>query len=314
MSAGILEAVPNFSVGRDRRVLEAIVDAIGGAGAEVLDWSADPDHNRAVVTFVGAPAVVERAALAGARVAVEKIDLRGHEGVHPRIGALDVLPFVPLAGTSLEVARAAAHRVGRALAGELGVPVYFYAEASDPPGRRLSELRRGGFEGLAPGWPTDRTPDLLPERWPHPGAHPTAGATCVGARPLLLAWNVFVTGIELPEARRIAATLRESGGGFAGLRALAFELPRRHALQISMNLEDVQRAEPLAVFRRIEEVIAAAGGCVVETEVIGMIPDELIFPAAAERLRLPAGSEGRQLSRRLLDYLAAHEHKGDSGE
>jgi glutamate formiminotransferase len=314
MSAAILEAVPNFSVGRDRRVLESIVDAIGGAGAEVLDWSADPDHNRAVVTFVGAPAVVERAALAGARVAVEKIDLRGHEGVHPRIGALDVLPFVPLAGTSLEVARDTAHRVGRALAGELGVPVYFYAEASDPPGRRLSELRRGGFEGLAPGWPADRTPDLLPEGWPHPGAHPTAGATCVGARPLLLAWNVFVTGIELPEARRIAATLRESGGGFAGLRALAFELPRRHALQISMNLEDVQRAEPLAVFRRIEEVIAAAGGCVVETEVIGMIPDELIFPAAAERLRLPAGSEGRQLSRRLLEYLAAQEHKGDSGE
>jgi glutamate formiminotransferase len=307
MSAAILEAVPNFSEGRDRRVVEAIVDAIRGAGAEVLDWSADPDHNRSVVTFVGSPAVVERAALAGACVAVERIDLRQHEGVHPRVGALDVLPFVPLAGTSMEVAREAAHRVGRALAREVGVPVFFYAEASDPPGRRLSELRRGGFEGLAPGWPEDRVPDLLPEGWRHPGAHPTAGATCVGARPLLLAWNVFVTGIELAAAKGIAAALRESAGGFRGLRALAFELPRRHALQISMNLEKVTETDPLPVFRRIEEEVAAAGGCVVETEVIGMIPDELLFPAAAERLRLPDAARERQLSRRMAEYLAAHQ-------
>jgi glutamate formiminotransferase len=307
MSAGLLEAVPNFSEGRDLRVVEAIVEAIRGAGAVVLDWSADPDHHRSVVTLVGTPEVVERAAIAGARVAIERIDLRRHEGVHPRIGALDVLPFVPLAGTGMAVARKAAHRVGRALAMELGVPVYFYAEASDPPGRRLSELRRGGFETLAPGWPTDQSPDLLPEGWTHPGAHPSAGVTCVGARPLLLAWNVFVTGIELGEARRIAAAIRESGGGIRGLRALALELPRRQALQISMNLENVVAAEPFAVFQRIEAEVAAAGGSIAETEVIGMIPDELLFPAAAQRLRLPGEAGRRQLSRRLVEYLAAQQ-------
>lgn len=314
MSAGILEAVPNFSEGRDLRVVEAIVEAISAAGAEVLDWSADADHHRSVVTLVGTPEVVERAAIAGARVAIERIDLRRHEGVHPRIGALDVLPFVPLAGTGMEVAREVAHRVGRALAGELGVPVYFYAEASDPPGRRLSELRRGGFESLAPGWPADRRPDLVPEGWSHPGVHPSAGATCVGARPLLLAWNIFVTGIELREARRIAAAIRESGGGFRGLRALALELPSRQAIQISMNLENVQAAEPFAVVKRIEAEVAAAGGTVAETEVIGMIPDELLFPAAAERLRLPDGAGGRQLSRRLAEYLATRQSTEGAGE
>jgi glutamate formiminotransferase len=313
MSAGLLEAVPNFSEGRDLRVVGAIVDAIRSAGAEVLDWSADPDHNRSVVTLVGSPEIVVRAALAGARVAVEEIDLRSHEGVHPRIGALDVLPFVPLAGTSMREARRAAQRAGHALATELGVPVYFYAQAADPPGRRLSELRRGGFESLVAGWPGDRTPDLLPGEWAHPGAHPSAGATCVGARPLLLAWNVMVTGIGLREARAIAAAIRESGGGFPGLRALAFQLPRKHALQISMNLEDLDAVSPLAVFRRIEEEVAAAGGCVVETEVIGMAPDGLVFPAAADRLQLSADVSERLLSRRLVEYLV-RQTKGVSGE
>ncbi len=311
MSAGILEAVPNFSEGRDLRVVGAIVDAIRGAGAEVLDWSADPDHNRSVVTMVGSPATVARAALAGARVAIERIDLRGHEGVHPRIGALDVLPFVPLAGLGMEEARAVARQVGRALAEELGVPVYFYAEASDPPGRRLSELRRGGFEGLAASWPHDRMPDLLPESWTHPGAHPTAGVTCVGARPLLLAWNVLVAGITPTEARGIAASIRELGGGFPGLRALALELPRKNALQISMNLEDIQAVSPFEVFRRIEAEVLALGGSVVETEVIGMVPDGLVFPAAADRLRLAGEASGRLLSRRLVEYLAADGARGE---
>jgi glutamate formiminotransferase len=313
MSSGILEAVPNFSEGRDPRVIGAIVDAIRSAGAEILDWSADPDHHRSVVTMVGSPETVERAALAGARVAIERIDLRHHEGVHPRIGALDVLPFVPLAGLGMDEARAVARRVGHALARELGVPVYLYAEASDPPGRRLSELRRGGFEGLVAGWPADRRPDLLPEGWAYPGAHPSAGATCVGARPLLLAWNVLVAGLTLEEARELASSIRERGGGFKGLRALALELPSRDALQISMNLEDIQAVSPFEVFRRIEEKVAALGGYVVETEVIGMVPDGLVFPAAADRLRLDAGARERLLSGRLVEYLAARRAGGERG-
>lgn len=304
MSTGILEAVPNFSEGRDLNVVGAIVDAIRGAGAEVLDWSADPDHNRSVVTLVGEPETVARAALAGARRAVELIDMRTHEGVHPRIGALDVLPFVPLAGVTMAEARAVAHRVGRALAEEVGVPVYFYAQASDPPGRRLGELRRGGFETLVRGWPSGRAPDLLPGAWDHPGAHPTAGVISVGARPVLLAWNVLVSGLTLAQARGIAATLRESGGGFPGLRALAFELRSQDALQISMNLEDVRAVSPFDVLRRIEAEVDRMGGSVGETEVIGMIPDELVFPAAADRLRLADPAAERLLSRRLVEYLA----------
>lgn len=305
MSGGILEAVPNFSEGRDLETIEEIVEAIRSAGAEVLDWSADADHNRSVVTMIGPPAVVERAALAAAAVAFERIDLRRHRGVHPRIGALDVLPFVPLVGLSMDDARDSALRVGRSIAHDLGVPVFFYGEASDPPGRRLAELRRGGFEALAAGWPPDRVPDVLPPAWTYPGAHPTAGVTCVGARPVLLAWNVLVDGLTLREAADIAGRIREAGGGFTGLRALALELPSRGALQISMNLEDPRRTSPIDVFETIERLVAEVGGRVVETEVIGMLPDELLLSAAASRLRLRDATTRRMLARRLVEFQAA---------
>lgn len=307
MTARVLEAVPNFSEGRDLAVVEAIVEAMASTGAEVLDWSADADHHRSVVTVVGEPHVVEEAAVAGARVAAERIDLRRHHGVHPRIGALDVLPFVPLVGLDMAAARDSAHRVGRRIAEEVGVPVYFYAQASDPPGRRLAELRRGGVEALWPGWPAGREPDLLPARWAHAGAHPTAGASCVGARPVLLAWNVVVAGVSLAVARGIAARLRETGGGLRGLRALALDLPERGALQISMNLEDPTATSPMAVVRRIESLVGEHGGRVIETEIIGMIPDELLLAAAQDRLRLSQATTGRLLSRRLVEYLAGRD-------
>ena len=305
MSAAVLEAVPNFSEGREPAVVEEIVEAMRAAGADVLDWSMDPDHHRSVVTMMGPPPVVEEAAVAAARVALARIDLRRHRGVHPRIGALDVLPFIPLAGLTMEDARASARRVGRRLAEELGIPVFFYAQASDPPGRRLAELRRGGFEALAAGWPPDRRPDLLPPAWPHPGAHPTAGAVCVGARPVLLAWNVYVGGVTFDDAAAIAAQIRERGGGFRGLRALALQLPRRDRLQISMNLEDLEATSPMEVFRRIEALVAERGGSVLETEVVGLLPDELVLSAAADRLRLTGATTRRLLSRRLAEHLAA---------
>jgi glutamate formiminotransferase len=304
MSARILEAVPNYSEGQDPRVVAAIARAMRDAGADVLDWSSDPDHNRAVVTVIGRPEVVEEAAVAGARIAIEQIDLRKHRGVHPRIGALDVLPFVPLVGLSMEDARASARRVGLRLAEELRIPVYYYAQASSPPGRPLSELRRGGVEALLGGWPAGRGPDVLPPDWPHPGAHPTAGATCVGARPILLAWNVYLVGVSFEDARAIARTIRERGGGFRGLRALALHLPRRDALQISMNMEDVESTSPLAVFQRIEELVAERGGAVAETEIVGMLPEPLVFAAATDRLRLANTGMERLLSQRVLQHLA----------
>lgn len=305
MTARVLEAVPNFSEGRDAAAVHDITDAMRGAGAEVLHCTSDPDHHRSVVTLVGTPEVVEAAAVAAARVAVERIDLRYHGGAHPRIGAVDVLPFVPLVALSLEDAREAARRVGRRLAEEVGVPVYFYGAASEPPGRTLGELRRGGFEELVRQWPADRPPDLLPPGWPHPGAHPRAGITCVGARPLLIAWNVYLAGVSKEAAHDIAARVRAQGGGFRGVRALALMLEERRALQISMNLEDLEAAPPMDVFRRIEELAASAGGRVAETEVVGMLPDELVLTAAAERLRLSDATLQRMLSRRLVDHLAA---------
>jgi len=299
----VLEAVPNFSEGRDLRLVAALADAMRRPGVEVLDWSADPDHHRSVITLIGDPEAVEAAVMDAAAVAVEAIDLRRHQGVHPRIGALDVLPFVPLAGMRMDDAVAAAHRVGSRIARELRVPVYWYGAASKPPGRRLAALRRGGFEGLVERTGTERQPDLLPDRWEHAGLHPSAGATCVGARELLLAWNVYVHGVELEDARHIAEAIRETGGGFRGLRALAFRLPRRDAVQISMNLEDLRATTPMAVYRRIEELARERGGTAGETEVIGMMPDELVLSAAVERMRLMEAEEKRLLSRRLARHL-----------
>ncbi len=296
----VLEAVPNFSEGRDLGRVRALVDAIAAEGVEVLDWSADPDHHRSVVTFIGEPHLVEEAAVAAARFALEHIDLRRHAGVHPRIGALDVLPFVPLAGARMEDATASAHRVGRRI-GDLGIPILYYGMASDPPGRGLAELRRGGFEGLREGFPEGLTADEPPGvRVPHP----TAGVTCVGARHVLLAWNVYVADLDPSDARAIAAKIRERGGGFRGLRALGIELPRQGRVQISMNLENPERTSPVDVFDAIEREVTTRGGRVVETEVIGMAPDALVHPAAVNRLLLLDLGPARVLSRRVAQHVS----------
>ena len=204
----------------------------------------------------------------------------------------------------MEDAAAVARRVGAALAG-VGVPVYLYGAAAEGPPRRLAAIRRGGFETLVKGWPAGRLPDHLPASWPHPGAHPTAGATCVGARKLLLAWNVYVERLDSRDLKAIANGIRETGGGFLGLRALALELPRQGRTQISMNLEDLENTSPFDVFERIEVQVRSRGGHVSGTEVIGMVPDGLVLPAAADRLALEERDMDRLLSRRLSGWLAA---------
>lgn len=332
-AAPILEAVPNFSEGRDLGVVRDLVAVVQSAGAEVLDWTADPDHHRSVITFVGDPATVEEAAVAVALAAMEAIDLRGHDGVHPRVGALDVLPFVPLLGAEMADAVRVARSVGVRLA-DAGLPIYFYGEASDPPGRTLADLRRGGFEALAEGFPEGREPDLpaaparppadppampaprpeAPTGPPHAGderppaasaPHPTAGVTCVGARRLLLAWNLDVEGVGIGALRELAARLRETGGGIPGLRVLALELPRQGRTQISMNLEDPVGVSPFRVYAAVEEDVRRLGGRIEATEVVGMIPDALVLPAAADRLNLRDPDPSRLLSSRLAAYLAA---------
>lgn len=296
----VLEAVPNFSEGRDEAKVRALVDEISANDVDVLDWSMDPDHNRAVVTYIGDPRSVEEASVSAARFALEHIDLRRHSGVHPRVGALDVLPFVPLESVEMADAVATARRAGGRLA-EMGIPVFFYGEASQPPGRRLSVLRKGGFEAIREGFPGHLRPDLPPgvER-----PHPTAGVTCVGARGILLAWNVVVEGLGVEGAREIAARLRETGGGFPGLRALGLELEERGRVQISMNLEDPVATSPLDVFDTIEQEVTARGGRIEETEVIGMIPDTLVHPSAVDRLLLSDFGPARVLSRRVAEYVS----------
>lgn len=295
----VLEAVPNFSEGRDPGFLREVTAEMGRDGVEILDASADPDHHRSVVTLVGAPAEVEASVVRGAEVALRRIDLRRHVGVHPRIGALDVAPLVPLLGMGMDDAVEAARRVAQGIAA-LGVPVYLYG-AAGPPGRSLAALRRGGFEALAEAFPAGRVPDLAAGRT---GAHPTAGATCVGARPLLLAWNLRVRGLPLATLDGVARGLRESGGGLAGVRALALELAGSGTLQLSMNLEDVERHDPEAVFAAAEAAVQNAGGEVDATEVVGMIPDALVLRSSAHRLRLLDADPGRLLSARVARHVA----------
>jgi glutamate formiminotransferase len=297
----VLEAVPNFSEGRDPEWLKGLVDRIAATGADVLDWTADPDHNRSVVTFIGDPRAVESGAMAAALHAVERLDLRTHMGVHPRVGAIDVLPFVPLHELTMEDAVRSAHRVGEALA-HAGLPVYFYGAASRS-GRTLADIRRGGFEAFRAGFPPGRDPDLHPRG--RSGPHPTAGVVCVGARRVLLAWNVYVEGVPVEELRTLAGQLRERGGGFRSLRALAFELETRERHQISMNLEDLEAISPFAVFRHLEERVTALGGRVTGTEVVGMIPDGLVLPAAEDRLQLLDFNASRLLSKRVAEHTSA---------
>ncbi len=351
----VVEAVPNFSEGRDPRFPEAVADAFARAGCHVFHVTSDPDHHRSVITVAGPPEAVEDGAVAAAGIALREIDMRHHQGVHPRVGALDVLPFVPLHGVSMKEVVRLARRAGARIAA-LGVPVYFYGEASVPPGRGLASIRQGGFEALAategdrsgprtatadgdrpaarattaggdrsasraPAEGNDRSGSRAPADLPGTAAaaagapvrrfaHPSAGAVCVGARKVLLAWNVELEGVSLEVARSVAVEVRESGGGFAGVRALGVRLPRQGRLQVSMNMEDPATTDPLAVLRAIEHRVRERGGRVAGVEVIGMIPDALSDPEAARKAAIRGWSEDRLLGRRLLAYLASESPAG----
>jgi glutamate formiminotransferase len=279
----LLECVPNVSEGRDHERLGRLARAVEETGARLVDVHSDVDHHRSVFTFLGAPAIVERAALALARLAVELIDLRAHAGAHPRIGALDVMPFVPLAGLQMAEAVTIARRVGHALAAETGVPVFFYEEAAVVPGRRdLPELRAGGFERLA-----ERLGD---PRW-HPDAgpavpHPRAGATVVGARRPLIALNAMLDRGDLEGARAVAAAIRErTRGGLPGVRALGMMLTSRGVAQVSMNLLDYRRTSPRAVMERLDAETTRRGLHVTHYELVGCAPADALDASARARVR-----------------------------
>ena len=294
----LVEAVPNVSEGRRPAVVARIAGAFATASAQVrlLDVSSDPDHDRSVLTLAGPPAALLDAAVAGAAACMELIDLRAHAGVHPRIGALDVLPFVPLAGATEATCVQLAHAAGRRLAGELGLPVYFYGAAATRSERiPLPALRNRGFEALLAGAESD--PELAPDLG-GPGLHPTAGAVAVGVRPFLIAYNVDLDSTDLALARRIAAAVRERGGGLPAVRALGLFLAARGRVQVSMNLLDYRLTPPAAALAAVERLAAAAGVEVAGSELVGLVPEDAL-PGLDPVLRAVVTAAGQVVERRL---------------
>ncbi|MBI1848099.1 MAG: glutamate formimidoyltransferase [Candidatus Rokubacteria bacterium] len=270
MASAVMECVPNVSEGRDAAVLARLGDAIRGVpGVTLMDVHRDPDHHRSVFSFLGAPAEVERAALALAGAVVATIDMRRHAGVHPRVGALDVLPFVPLRACGLEDAVAVARRAGRAIGERHGLTVYFYGAAATRPERRaLRALRRGQYEELARRLAApDGAPDAGPARF-----DARTGAVLVGARPVLVAFNVELAASDVEAAREIARAVRESSGGLPGVQAMGVWLATRGVAQVSMNLVDLGTTPIPAAFDRVSEEAARRGIAIAQSELVGLAP------------------------------------------
>ncbi len=299
MAGQIVECVPNFSEGRDRTKVDAIERAVRATGVTVLRTEMDPDHNRSVITFAGAPDAVSQAALRAIEKAAELIDLREHAGVHPRIGATDVAPFVPIEGITLEECASLAWQTGEQVWRLLRIPVYFYeASARRPERRHLENIRRGQFETLraeALANP-DRAPDLG-----GPAFHPSAGAVVMGARKLLIAWNINLDTQDLDIARRIARKIRASHGGLPHVKALGLPLASRNLVQVSMNLTDFEVTPPHVVFEAVEREANAAGVRIAGSELIGLIPKRALEMAAGHWLRIEDFDSRRVLENRLAE-------------
>ncbi len=278
MTAPLVECVPNFSEGRDTATIEALRSAITGvSGVQLLDVQSDPAHNRSVFTFVGNPEAVVDAAFAAMRVATERIDLTQHSGEHPRMGATDVVPFVPITAATMDDCVALARRLGERVGNELQIPVFLYARAATRAERvLLPEVRKGEFEGMR-GRALE--PDYGPTR-----VHATAGATAIGARPFLVAFNVYLDTQEIAVAKEIAKQIRTSSGGLPGVQASGFIVDG--LAQVSMNLLDIDITSPAVVFNAIKARAEKQGVAVQYSEIVGLIPERGLIGAAESLLRL----------------------------
>jgi glutamate formiminotransferase / 5-formyltetrahydrofolate cyclo-ligase len=274
MTKALVECVPNFSEGRDARRVEAIVSAMRVAGVHLLDWSMDADHNRSIVTIAGEPQAVVEAAIRGAGKAAALIDLTRQEGVHPRIGAADVIPFVPISGIKLEQCVMLARQAGLEIWRRFGVPVYFYEAAASRPDRaNLEDLRRGQFEGLRDAVRKEpaRRPDLG-----GPGLHPTAGACAVGARKFLVSYNIQFDSADVAMVRAIAREIRATSGGLKGVKAMGLLAHGR--AQLSMSITDFESTPVSHVYKAVMKLAQRHKATAVEGEIIGLLPE-----AACER-------------------------------
>ncbi len=294
----LIECVPNFSEGRDLAKVDAIVDAMSGvAGAWVLDRSGDADHNRSVITLAGKPEAVAEAVIRGAGKAAELIDMTRQTGVHPRIGATDVIPFVPLEGVSVEECVKLARRVGQELWDRYRIPVYFYEAAATRPERvNLENVRKGQFEGLREEAlrDPDRSPDIG-----EPRLHSTAGATAVGVRKLLIAYNIYLNTSDVTVAREIARAIRSSSGGLRHVKAIGVEMKTRGLAQVSINLTDFEQTPLHLVFEMVKREAERRGCRVAGSEIIGLIPRKAIELASEDYLLLENFSPAQVLENRL---------------
>jgi glutamate formiminotransferase len=295
----LMECVPNVSEGRRPQVIDALADIIRALpGVRLLDYSSDASHNRSVFTIVGRPDGIRAAALALVEAVIERVDVRTHTGQHPRLGAVDVVPFVPLEGTAMADCVAVAREVGAVVGQRFHVPVYLYGEAAAIPARRhLEDVRRGQFEGLAarmalPEW----APDFGPK-----APHLTAGAVAIGARPLLVAYNINLATDRLDVARQIARSIRARSGGFPFVKALGLALPHRGIVQVSINLTNYTATPIWPVFERVRAEAAEHGVLILESELIGLIPAGALAGTTPEALKLKDFTASRILENRLQD-------------
>ncbi len=293
----IIECIPNVSEGRRPEVVEAIAGAIRAVpGVRLLDYSSDPSHNRSVFTMAGEADPIKAAVLAMYERAVPAIDLRTHQGEHPRLGAVDVVPFVPIDGVTMDECVALAKDVAREVASRFGVPVYLYEEASANPGRRnLEDIRRGEFEGLAArmaseGW----TPDFGPAT-----PHASAGASVIGARMPLIAYNINLNTDRLDVAKKIAAAIRHSSGGFRYVKAAGFKLEDRGIVQVSMNLTNYEKTPIFRVFEAVKREAERYGVSVLESEIVGLVPAAALMTAAEYYLQLAGFNSNQVLENKL---------------
>lgn len=295
----IVECVPNFSEGRRTEVIEKIVGvAKDSPGVKLLDYSSDPDHNRSVVSLVGAPEAVEECAFRLTEAASLLIDLNGHKGGHPRMGAMDVVPFIPISGVTMDDCVYIARRLGERVGRELQIPVYYYEFAATRPERKsLADVRRGEFEGLKAAINTPgREPDAGPGE-----IHPTAGAVAIGARRPLIAYNVNLNTSDLQLAKDIAKAIRASGGGFVNVRAMGLLLKDRNIAQVSMNLVNYVDTPIYRVNEFIRAEAARRGVSILGTEIVGLLPVDALLESAAYYLQLENFERRQALEIRMME-------------
>ncbi len=294
-SVPLFECVPNFSEGRHPQVLAAIREAAIVPGVSLLGFDSDSDHNRSVLTLVGPAEALLTAVFQTMEVAVAQIDLNSHKGVHPRIGAVDVVPFVPWRAATMGQARELARQLGEQVASQLNLPVYFYAEAATTSERvNLQDVRRGEFEGLAERLLREK-PDLGPSK-----PHATAGAVAIGARQILVAFNVFLRTQDIKIARAVARAVRGSSGGLLGVKALAMDTRSQSRVQVSMNLVDYPRTPLPRVLEMVRLEAQRFGVAIAETEVVGLMPQAVVDDVMRYYLQMPGFSRDRVLETALL--------------